>query len=294
MPGWRLCPFSAPVTETELAYHVWGAGRPLVCLPGGPMRDSVYFGDLGGLSASRQLIRLDLRGTGQSAVPADPASYRCDRLAEDVAALQDHLGLDRLDLLGHSAGANIAVQYAARQPERVAKLALITPSPRAVGLEANSEMRREIVNRRQAEPWFPAAAAAFERIQAGAGAEDDWTALVPLLHGRWDAAAQAIEAANDEEVNSAAADAFGGPGAFHPAADRARLADFSSPVLLLAGEVDVNTPPPLVAEFAALFPQAEVVVQPGAGHYPWLDDADWFSAAVTAFLADAADPARRG
>lgn len=74
----------------------------------------------------------------------------------------------------------------------------------------------------------------------------------------------------------------------------ARLADFSSPVLLLAGEVDVNTPPPLVAEFAALFPQAEVVVQPGAGHYPWLDDADWFSAAVTAFLADAPDPARRG
>jgi proline iminopeptidase len=65
-------------------------------------------------------------------------------------------------------------------------------------------------------------------------------------------------------------------------------------VLLLAGEVDVNTPPPLVAEFAALFPRAEVAVQPGAGHYPWLDDADWFSAAVTAFLKDAADPAHGG
>ena len=269
---------------TELAYHVQGAGRPLVCLPGGPMRDSGYLSDLGGLSASRQLIRLDLRGTGQSARPADPASYRCDRLTDDVAALQDHLGLDRVDLLGHSAGANIAVQYAARQPERVAKLALITPSTRAVGLEASSEMRREILNRRQAEPWYPVAAAAFERIQAGPGTEDDWAALAPLLHGRWDAAAQAIEAAHDEQVNRAAADAFGRPGAFDPAADRVRLAAFGSPVLLLAGEVDVNTPPPVAAEFARLFPRAELVIQPGAGHYPWLDDALWFSSAVTTFL----------
>ena len=53
---------------------------------------------------------LDVRGTGESAIPADPASYRCDRLVDDVAALQDHLGLDRFDLLGHSAGANVAVR----------------------------------------------------------------------------------------------------------------------------------------------------------------------------------------
>lgn len=45
---------------------------PLVCLPGGPMRDSAYLGDLGGLSAHRQLIVPELRGTGQSAIPADP------------------------------------------------------------------------------------------------------------------------------------------------------------------------------------------------------------------------------
>jgi pimeloyl-ACP methyl ester carboxylesterase len=33
-----------------------------------------------------------------------------------------------------------------------------------------------------------------------------------------------------------------------------------------------------------MFPAARYVVQPGAGHYPWLDDADWFVSAVTAFL----------
>lgn len=53
----------------------------------------------------RQLVLLDLRGTGDSAVPDDPATYRCDRQAADVEALRAHLGLERVDLLAHSAAA---------------------------------------------------------------------------------------------------------------------------------------------------------------------------------------------
>jgi pimeloyl-ACP methyl ester carboxylesterase len=63
-----------------------------VCLPGGPGRAGEYFGDLGGLSRSRQLIIPDTRGSGQSADASDPASYRCDRLAGDVEALRAHAG----------------------------------------------------------------------------------------------------------------------------------------------------------------------------------------------------------
>src|ERR671927_369899 len=73
---------------TRLAYHRAGAGRPLICLPGGPMQASAYLGELGGLSAHRLLVLLDLRGTGASAVPVDPATYRCDRLVDDVEALR--------------------------------------------------------------------------------------------------------------------------------------------------------------------------------------------------------------
>lgn len=248
------------------------------------MRESAYLGDLGGLSGHRQLIMLDLRGTGQSAIPADPASYRCDRLVDDVSALQDHLGLDSLDLLGHSAGANIAVQYAIRHQRRVTKLALITPSGRAAGLEPDSAMRREIVQLRQDEPWFAEAAAAFERVAADAETEEDWQAMAPFFYGRWDAAAQAHEAAGEKQTNEDAADTFAAEGAFDPAATRAALAAFGSPVLALAGGLDLQRPPRVTAEFAALFPASQLVVQAGAGHYPWLDDAGRFVSAVIAFL----------
>ena len=269
---------------TELAYHVDGAGEPLICLPGGPMRASAYLGDLGGLSGHRRLILLDLRGTGDSAIPADPSSYRCDRLVDDVLALQDHLGLASADVLGHSAGANIAVQYALRHPHRVSRLVLVTPSGRSVGLEPDAEMRREIVGLRQGEPWFKDAAAAFERIAAGGEAEEDWAAIAPFFYGRWDAAAQAHDAAAEEQTNEEAAVAFAAEGAFDPAAARAGLADLRTPVLVIGGSLDLQRPPAVTTEYAALFANSRLVVQPGAGHFPWLDDPGQFVAAVTEFL----------
>jgi proline iminopeptidase len=269
---------------TELAYHVVGAGEPLICLPGGPMRASACLGDLGGLSRHRRLILLDLRGTGDSAIPADPSSYRCDRLVDDVVALQDHLGLASADVLGHSAGANIAVQYALRYPDRVGRLVLVTPSGRSVGQEPDPEMRREIISLRQGEPWFEDAAAAFERVAAGREAEEDWAAVAPFFYGRWDAAAQALDAAGEEQTNEEAAVAFAAEGAFDPAATRSGLADLGTPVLVIGGSLDLQRPPPVTVEYAALFGNSRLVVQPGAGHFPWLDDSGQFVAAVTEFL----------
>lgn len=275
--------FSAP-DGTGLAYRVFGDGIPVICLPGGPMQDSVYLGELGGLSAHRQLIMVDLRGTGQSAIPQDAASYRCDQLVDDVEALREHLGLDRLDLLAHCAGANLAALYVARHPERVGKLLLITPSTMAVGIVATGESRREIALLRKDEPWFAAAFAALEAIVAGNATDDRWKAIEPFFYGRWDAAAQTHQAAQEGHRNNEAAAVFGAEDAFDPDATRAALAAFDAPVLLLAGEVDLNTIPSVVAEYAQLFPNAELVVQPGAGHYPWLDDADRFVATTATFL----------
>jgi pimeloyl-ACP methyl ester carboxylesterase len=88
--------FDAP-DGTRLAAHRLGTGRPLICLPGGPMQASAYLGDLAGLSAHRGLIRPDLRGTGDSAVPAGPATFRVDRQVGDVEALAAHAGLSGRD-----------------------------------------------------------------------------------------------------------------------------------------------------------------------------------------------------
>ncbi|WP_405885661.1 alpha/beta hydrolase [Streptomyces sp. NBC_01136] len=275
--------FTAP-DGTRLAYRVIGGrdgdGDPVVCIPGGPT-DSRYLGDLGGLSAHRRLAVLDLRGTGRSALPRDTSTYRCDRLVDDVEALRAHLGLPRPDLLGHSAGANIATQYAARYPERVGRLALIGPGSRAVGIEITGETRRELARLRKGEPWFPAAFAALEAIGAGTGS--DWEAIAPFFWGRWDAAARRHHAAA-RPGNPEAVALFAAEGAFDPPATRAALATCQAPVLLLTGELDLNSPPGSTAEFAGLFPDARLVVQPGAGHCPWLDDADRFVSTVAAFL----------
>ncbi|WP_406204244.1 alpha/beta hydrolase [Kitasatospora sp. NBC_01560] len=272
--------FPAP-DGTLLSYRVHGDGEPLVCLPGGPT-DSAYLGDLGGLSAHRRLIVPDLRGTGRSAVPADTAGYRCDRMVEDVEALRAHLGLARIDLLAHCAGANLAVQYAARHPERVGRLVLVTPSTRAVGIAITGETRRQVAGLRAGEPWYPAASAALAAIVAGTGS--DWAATAPFAYGRWDAAAQQHHVAATPD-NPEVVAAFGADGAFDPAATRAALATWAGPVLLLAGEFDLNSPPQSVAEFAGLFPDATYTVQPGAGHNPWVDDAEQFVATAAGFLA---------
>jgi proline iminopeptidase len=277
---------------TRLAVHLSdraagapaAAGDPLVCLPGGPMLDSAYLGDLGGLGALRTLARLDLRGTGASGTPADPVTYRCDRQVADVEALRRHLGLERMDLFGHSAGANLAYAYAAAHPDRVARLLLVAPSVRGLGIDIPDEARSEIAGLRAAEPWYADAAAALARVQAGAGEDADWAAIAPFTHGRWDDDVRAYDAWMDEQRDAELAMAFGADGAYDADATRAVLQRLDVPVLVLAGGHDTGNPPGAMGEVARLFPQGELVVQPGAGHFPWVDDPQRFVSLVEPFV----------
>ncbi|MCZ7462045.1 alpha/beta hydrolase [Streptomyces sp. WMMC940] len=276
---------------TALAYHAEGEGEPLVCLPGGPMRASAYLGDLGGLTAHRGLVRLDLRGTGDSAVPGDDATYRCDRLAADVEALREHLGLDRADVLAHSAGGNLALLYAAAHPGRVRSLTLVTPGTRALGIEATAEDWRGAVALRRGEPWYGAGRSAWEAFLGGAELDDLWPDIVPFMYGRWDAAAREHAADDAHQTNPHARGCYYAEGAFDPGATRKALAALEAPVLVLAGEYDGAPTPARAGEIAALFPHGTAAVQSGAGHYPWLDDPGAFRRTVAAFLeADGRPP----
>jgi pimeloyl-ACP methyl ester carboxylesterase len=270
---------------TKLAFRRAGAGRPLVCLPGGPGRTPDYLGDLGGLGGWRELILPDTRGTGESAVPADPAAtYRCDRLARDVEALRAELGLERIDLLGHSAGGSVALRYAAAYPERIDHLVLLSPGPQPLGLGFTDAQQQAAMRRRSAEPWYQEAQAAIQAADAGDDSAETRLRYMPFFYGRWDDAARAHAATGFSERASAVQAGFYAPGAFDPPATRAGLAQVTAPVMVYAGEVEIGPTAELAAQAAGLFPGWELAVQPGAGHYPWLDDPAWFTAKLLAFL----------
>ncbi|MFY1687062.1 alpha/beta fold hydrolase [Plantactinospora sp. WMMB782] len=277
--------------RTTLGYHVLGAGPPLVCLPGGPVRASSYLGDLGGLSRERTLIKLDLRGSGDSAVPDDPTSYRCDRMVDDVEAFRVHLGLDRMDLLAHSAAGNLAELYAARYPDRISRLVLVTPGLRSVGVETVGFA--EAVAARATEWWYAEAKAALDGWQEAAARGAGPDEVNPLrkgaaafAYGRWDERARLHAEADEWERPEAASAGFYADFAPDTPAVRAALAGLAAPVLVVAGELDPAPSPAAAHELAALFPHAEVVVQDGTSHFPWLDDRARFVKTVFTFLSE--------
>jgi pimeloyl-ACP methyl ester carboxylesterase len=269
---------------TELAYRVAGAGPPLVCVPGGPGQAVEYLGELGGLSDHRTLILLDNRGTGASQAPADPVTYRVDRLVQDVEALRGHLGLDRMDLFGHSASGGTCLLYAAEHPGKLGHLVLAGPSLRVTGIQSDLGVD-EVLAWRAGEPWYEGAVTALY-AEAGSPQELEryrWLAA-PLLYARWDAAAQAQAAAEPAQFAQPATDGF--YAGFEPdPAPAERLTALKAPVLLVAGEYDIWPTCRSVRALAALLGPADLAVLSRSGHFPWVDDPAWFAATVEEFLA---------
>jgi pimeloyl-ACP methyl ester carboxylesterase len=270
--------------NTRLSYSRNGQGQPLICVPGGPLLPATYLGDLGGLDQYAELVLFNLPGS-DSAHERDLAFYRCDSVAEDLEELRQHLGLQALRFFGHSAGANIVLRYAELHPENVERLLLVAPSTRAVGIDITDDARSAVAQSRAREPWYERAAAALSRIQAGKASDQDWDAIAPFSFGRWDQAAAAYSAEMDATQNPVAVAAFGAEGAFDPPATRAALATLNVPVTILVGAVDIGLPVGTMEELAALFPAADLVVQDGSGHFPWIDSPHEFVALASHALS---------
>jgi pimeloyl-ACP methyl ester carboxylesterase len=230
----------------ELAYRSAGDGPPLVCLAGGPGADVRELADLAtGLGRYRTLVLLDARASGRSPVAVDQASCAFTAQARDIEALRAHLGADRIDLLGHSAGTLTVQEYAALSPGRVGKLVLVTPAGRAA---------------REPDPVESAAIRALGVATAS-----------PDCSGHVDPPGW-LRAA------------FYASGSTDPAR-LARLAAVTVPVLVVAGAADgiAGTAPARLV--AGTYPDARLAVLPGCGHYPWLDDPAAFATVVTEFLS---------
>ncbi len=112
----------ASVNGLNLYYEIHGSGEPLILLPGGFETVEAMGEIVPQLAATRRVIGVELQGHGHTADIERP--LRFELMADDIAALIRHLGLERADIFGFSLGGGVGLQTAIRHPEVVRKLAL--------------------------------------------------------------------------------------------------------------------------------------------------------------------------
>jgi pimeloyl-ACP methyl ester carboxylesterase len=110
----------ADVNGINLYYETHGSGRPMILLHGGLGTGEMFGPILPTLSANHQVIAPDLQGHGRTADIDRPIDIRL--MADDVAALIDHLGLEKPDVVGYSLGGGVAFMLASRHPAKVRRL----------------------------------------------------------------------------------------------------------------------------------------------------------------------------
>lgn len=143
----------AAVNGLEMYYEVHGSGgTPLILLHGGLLHGGIAASEtfaplIPELSAGRQVIAVHLHGHGHTVDIDRPLSY--ELMADDVAALIEHLDIEQADLLGYSLGGGVALQTAIRHPELVRKLVVVSMAARSTG-------------------QYPEVLAAFEQMPANA------------------------------------------------------------------------------------------------------------------------------
>jgi pimeloyl-ACP methyl ester carboxylesterase len=124
----------ADVNGLHLYYETSGTGRALVLLHGGLGSGEMFGPILPTLAADRQVINVDLQAHGRTADIDRPLDHRL--LADDIAALIDHLGLERPDVVGYSFGGGVAFWTAVRHPDKVGRLVMASANARRSAIPA--------------------------------------------------------------------------------------------------------------------------------------------------------------
>ncbi len=110
----------AEVNGINLYYESHGQGRPLILLHGGLGSGEMFGPLIGEFAAKHRVILVDLQGHGRTADIDRPIEITS--MADDVAALIDHLALEKPDVVGYSLGGGVALQVAIRHPQKVGRL----------------------------------------------------------------------------------------------------------------------------------------------------------------------------
>lgn len=114
----------ADVNGLKLYYEIRGSGRPLILLHGGLGALEMFGPNLTALAKGRQVIAVDLQGHGRTADIDRPLSVKL--MADDIAALLEHLGITRADVMGYSLGGGVALLTAIRHPAVVNRLVVVS------------------------------------------------------------------------------------------------------------------------------------------------------------------------
>jgi pimeloyl-ACP methyl ester carboxylesterase len=114
----------ADVNGLSVYYEEHGSGEPLVLLHGGIGAGEMFAAILPELAARRRVITVDLQGHGHTADIDRP--LRPEAMADDIAALIEHLGLAQADVMGYSLGGLVALRTAIQHAQRVRRLVLVS------------------------------------------------------------------------------------------------------------------------------------------------------------------------
>jgi 3-oxoadipate enol-lactonase len=236
------------VNGISLAYTRRGVGKPLMLLHGFPFDHRAWDSVVSLLEGEFDLLLPDLRGFGESTTV--DTQYHIADMADDLAALLDYLGIEKIAIAGHSMGGYVALAFAKKYPQRVAGLGLI--SSQAV---ADTSERKE---------------GRYKTAQdvEQNGVEVVAEAMTPKLTAREDA--QAVVKQLILQQGKA-----GVIGALKAMAEREDstpiLSSFAFPVTLVHGDADALIPLEKSQEIKEALSSAQLVVLEGAGHMPMLE-----------------------
>ncbi|HLU68651.1 MAG TPA: alpha/beta fold hydrolase, partial [Kofleriaceae bacterium] len=112
------------VGGVDYHYEVYGEGEPLLLLHGGLGSTGMFVPVLPLIAEGRQVIGVDLHGHGRTALGDRP--FTLPAMGDDLAAVLEELGYEKVDVLGYSLGAGVGLRLALQHPERVRRLALVS------------------------------------------------------------------------------------------------------------------------------------------------------------------------
>lgn len=280
----------ARIRDTEIYFDVEGAAlvpdgsrmveRPVaVLLHGGPGGDHSGFKPAYSPLAERmQLIYVDHRGQGRSA-RGPKESYTLANNVEDLEALRQYLGLDKVVVIGVSYGGMVALAYASRYPESVSHLVAVVTSPSSRFLERAKQILAERGTDEQRAMGDILWAGAFESEEQ---LQQYYAVMGPLYSLKHDPAKARESRERGIRSIDAINEGFGGFLRTYDLTDE--LHKVTAPTLVIGGRHDWICPPELSEEIARLIPHADLRIFENSSHSVAADEHDALMDVIKGFV----------